>query len=321
MKKVFYILFFAFTSILMNAQQLNRVYVLSEGGFSAGTSQLSMLQIEDSLFTPSIFNPGNIGLYPDGLFFYKNNIYLTEQGNFGGSGKIYKLDSLGTIINSTEVGTNPYSLTIANQKVYITNGPISNVSVLNLDDFSYVKDIQVGVYPQEITSNNDYVFVANNSLWGGDSDSTVSVIDTRTDSVVQIITVKLNPSSLALTNDNHLLIGCPGDATTGIIYKIELDNFSKVDSFFVPEYGFGKDISVDTTKNSIYFKGSFNDIVNIDLLTKNVNRVVNPVDAAFIYGYGYYPVNQTHYLLDAKDFSSNGALTIFNSEGTLLNTY
>lgn len=321
MKKAFYFLLFILIYLQLNAQQLSRVYVLSEGGFSEGTSQLSMLNMQDSLFTQSILNPGNIGLYPDGIFLFNKNIYITEQGNFGGSGKIYKLDSVGTVIASTEVGTNPYSLTITNNKVYITSGPASNVSVLDINNFSFINDITVGVYPQEITSNENYVFVANNSLWGGDSDSTVSVIDVKTDSVVSTITVKLNPSSLAITADNHLLVGCPGDENTGIIYKIELDTFTKIDSFLIPGYGFGKGMTVDERTNSIYFKSSSNDIIKIDMQTKNTSRVVNPVDAVFIYGYGYEPNSQTHYLLDAKDFSSNGSLLIYNMEGTLIKTY
>ena len=32
----------------------------------------------------------------DGLIFINSNLYLTEQGNYGSSGKIYKLDTNGS---------------------------------------------------------------------------------------------------------------------------------------------------------------------------------------------------------------------------------
>ena len=313
-------LLFVFT-ISITAQQLNKVYVLSEGGFTPGSSQLSMLNVQSNELSNSIFSPGNIGLYPDGLFLTDTEIYLSEQGNYGGAGKVYKLDKTGAVIASSEVGTNPYSLTLTNNKVYITNGSASNVSVINSDDFSLVKDIEVGVYPQEIISNENYVFVANTSLWGGDSDSTISVISTNLDSVINTITVRLNPSSLALTNDNHLLIGCPGSDTNGVIYKVELTNFTKVDSFTIPTHGFGGNIYVNNETNKIYFTASFNDIIEFDLNSKESKRVVQPLDATYIYGYNYDMISNVHYLLDAKDFSANGNLLTYNSEGELLNTY
>jgi len=321
MKKSFSVLLLFLFSITVSSQQLSKVYVLSEGGVSAGTSTLSMLNAQSDEFTQSIFNPGNIGLFSDGLISYDGNIYMTEQGNFGGSGKIYKLDSAGTVLNSAVIGTNPYSLAISNNKVYVTNGPAGNVSVLNLNDFSFVKNITVGAYPQEIIAKNNLVFVANNSVWGGASDSTVSVISAEFDSVISTIIVKLNPSSLAITNNNFLLIGCPGNDSTAMIYKVDLTSFAKVDSFLIPGYGFGKDINVDKNNDEIYFKGSTNDIIALDLKTGNVNRVVDAQSVAFTYGYGYDYSNGVHYLLDAKDFSSNGSLITYSSDGTLLHTY
>ncbi len=304
-------------AIVVNAQQLNRVYILSEGGFNAGTSMLSKLSLPGSDFTQSIFGPGNIGLYPDGLFVDDQNIYVVEQGNFGGPGKIYKLEKDGTVINAQEIGTNPYSLTISNKKVYVTNGPASSVTVVNKSDFSIVKDIMVGVYPQEIISFQGHVFVANNGLWGGDSDSTITVISSETDEVVSIITVRKDPSSLAISNDGNLLIGC----TNGTIYEVELTTFAKVDSLEIPEFGFGKDINIDKNSDTIYFKSSTNQIVGLDLLTREVKSAVSDPTVLFTYGYGYDYLSGNHYLTDAKDFAANGSLNVYNSEGSLLKTY
>ena len=164
MKKIMLLFYIAFLISLSSAQQVSKVYVLSEGSGSPGSAKLSMLDLQNTSYTENIFNPGNLGLFPDGLIYHENHLYLTEQGNFGGSGKIYKLDTLGNVLNSTTVGRNPYSLTISNDKIYITNGPASNVSVLNLNDLSLVTTVTVGVYPQEILAKNNKVFVANKVL-------------------------------------------------------------------------------------------------------------------------------------------------------------
>lgn len=324
MKKFF---FFAavFWSIAFNisfSQVLSKVYILSEGGFSPNTSALSLFNNINNTFTPNIFNPGNLGLYPDGIILHQDNLFVTEQGNYGSNGKIYRLDTLGTLISSATAGINPYSLAIANNKIYITNGPASKVTVLNLNNLSFIRNIDVGVYPQEILAVGNKIFVANNSLFGGSSDSTVSVIDANTDSVVFKIIVKKDPSSLAITNDNHLLIGCPGDASKGIIYKVNINNYQIVDSFRVQVYGFDKDISVDRHSNKIFFISNTNNIVSLDLLNRNVTSIfTSTFPNNFYYGYAYDYINKRHYILDAKNFTVNGTLIITDSTGTVLNTF
>lgn len=317
MKKILLILLFILLTINNNAQQLNGVYVLSEGGFSSGTSMLSKINSQNNEFTQNIFNDGDIGLYPDGLIVANENIYLLVQGSFGGSGKLYKLDTSGNVLLSKEVGTNPYSLAYSNNKIYITNGPASSVTVVNESDFTSVKEISVGVYPQEIIAYEGNIYVANNSLWGGDSDSTVTVINSETDEVINTITVKPDPSSLAISNEGDLLIGCP----SGIIYEVELQSFAKVDSFEISDLGFGKDICVDKNSDMIYFKSMSNVIAGLNLSTGETEIAVEDNNILFTYGYGYDYISGNHYLTDAKDFSSNGALHIYNGEGVLLNSY
>lgn len=322
MKKLLTIVFVLTISFALNAQQLSKVYALGEGGFSAGTSKLSMLDVPANNFTQSIFSPGNIGLYPNGLIFHDNYLYLTEQGNYLSSGKIYKLDTLGNVINSAVVGTNPYSLAVANNKIYITNGPASNVTILNLNDFSFIKNVSVGVYPQEIISFNDIIFVANNSLFGGASDSTVSVIDPVLDSVVATIIVKKDPSSFAVSNDNFLFVGCPGDENSGKVFKVNPNSFQVEESFSIPVYGFGKDISVDKNSDDIFLIGYTNDIVKYNLATQSSSLILASVyPNNYYYGYGFDYTTKKHYVLDAKNFTVEGSMLILDSTSTILSNY
>jgi YVTN family beta-propeller protein len=324
MKKNTIFLSFVFISIFLftgqSFSQIRKAYILSEGGFSAGSSKLSLYNIPSNDFTQNIFSPGNIGLYPDGMIFHENHLYVLEQGGFGGEGKIYKLDSNGTVINSRSFGTNPYSLVIANGKIYTTNGPAGTVIVLNLNDFSTVKTVNVGVYPQEIIAHGNKVFVCNTSEFGGDSDSTVSVINTATDSVIATITVTKDPSSLAITNDGKILIGCPGSQSK--IYAVDPVTHQKIDSFAV-ENGFGKDIAVDRNSDNIYYISYANAIARLNLVSRVVTQIIeNPNPAAvYFYGYNFDYTNNKHLVADAKSFVVNGALNIYNLAGTLEHTY
>jgi YVTN family beta-propeller protein len=322
MKTFFLVLYFAvFTSIGIT-QDLRKVYFLSEGGFSTGSSKLSLLDVTTGNFTSSIFSPGNLGLYPDGLILHDSFLYVTEQGNFGGNGKIYKLDTLGTVLSSNIFGTNPFSIAISNDKIFVTNGPASNVSVLNLNDLSVITTIAVGVYPQEILAYDGKVFVANNSLWGGDEDSTVSVIDAETNSVIHSINVIKDPSSLAISNNGQLLIGCPGDESTGKIFVVNTNSFQIVDEYTISTYGFGSGINVDKNSNTLYFIAYTNDVVKYDILNGTSELLISSVfPNNYYYGYGFDYLNDNHYVLDAKDFVVSGTISVFDNAGSNLNTY
>jgi len=314
----FLLLLFLIPSITIG--QLRKVYILSEGGFSSGSAKLSLYNISQNVFTQSIFSPGNLGLYPDGLIFYNNYLYLLEQGSYGGQGKIYKLDTNGIVQNYSSFGTNPYSLAISNSKVYATNGPVSKVTVLNVNDFSIVKEISVGIYPQEIIAYNNNVFICNTSLYGGSKDSTVSVINSVTDSVIAKITVHKDPSSLAISKDNALLIGCPGN--NGKIFKVDLSTYQKLDSISLSS-GFDKDISVDMNTGNIYYINYNNGISYCNFSTGQVTDIIsNPNPSAnYFYGYNYDYTIGKHFIADAKDFTTTGSLYVYNSSGSLENTF
>jgi|WetSurMetagenome_2_1015567.scaffolds.fasta_scaffold92504_2 hypothetical protein len=300
--------------------QYKKTYILSEGGFSSGSSKLSLYDISSNNFTQSIFSPGNLGLYPDGLIIYNNYLYLLEQGNYGGQGKIYKLDTSGNVQNSRSFGINPYSLSVANNKVYTTNGSVGKVIVLDVNDFSTLKEISVGVYPQEIIAYNNKIFVCNTSLYSGAKDSTISVINSDKDSIVATITVHKDPSSLAISKDNKLLVGCPG--SNGMIFIIDLYTYQKTDSISLTS-GFDKDISVDLNSDNIYYINYNNGVSRCNISTKQVTDVINNPNPSvnYFYGYNYDYIQNKHFITDAKDFTTNGSLYVYNISCNLENTF
>lgn len=301
-------------------------YVLGEGQFNVpGTAKLSYYNFITSNFTQNIFNPGELGNTPDGLILNSNKLYITEQGNFGSAGKIYLTDTNGTVNMQSSVGTNPYSLTIASGKIYVTNGPAGTVSVVDMNSLSTIRTINVGIYPQEILAIGNNVFVCNTFIFGGAVDSTVSVIFAPGDTLIATIKVRQTPSSLAKTNDGKLLVGCPGSSAEGKIYKIDPESFAKLDSFSISNgfaVGFDKDIAVDTESDNIYFISYVNNIVRLNLSTRAVDLFIpNSVSGSFFYGYNYDSKNKRHYIADAKNFTNNGSLYIYDNNGNLLNNF
>ncbi len=306
--------------------EVQGAYILGEGQFNVpGSALLSFYNPESVSLSPNIFHPGGMGNSPDGLILSGSNLFITEQGNYGSAGKIYMTDSAGTVILSNDVGINPYSLAIANNKIYVTNGPANNVSVVDKGSFSTIATVTVGLYPQEIFTIGNKVFVCNTSVYMGGTDSTVSVIDADADVVIATIRVRQTPSSLAVTNDGKLLVGCPGSTATGIIYKIDPGNYAILDSFGIGNgfsSGFGKDIAVDVSSNDIYFISALNNIVKLNLATKLSELfIANTNSSSYFYGYNFDSNKRLHYIADAKNFVNNGSLYVYGGAGNLIGTF
>lgn len=300
-------------------------YILSEGGTTPETSKLSFYNLANDIFTENI-SSSPLGLFPDGLILDNGQLFVSEQGNFGSAGKVYKIDTTGAVINSQTAGTNPYSLTSANGKLYLTNGPANIVTVVDKNTLNFITTVNVGTNPQEILSIGNRVFVCNTSNFAGSTDSSVSVIDAGSDQLIATINVRKTPSSLAVTNDGKLLVGCPGNSNSGIIYKFDPDNFSRLDSFVISgsfAAGFDKDIAVDRISNDIYFISFFNNIIKYNMSTRTYSVFINNFNTQddFYYGYNFDSKNRKHYIANAKNFVINGNIQIYDESGNVIKTY
>jgi len=297
----------------------NGAYILSEGT-NPSNSKLSFYSVDKDTFYQSIYS-GSLA-FPDGLVFYESDLYLVEQGpTFGGQGKLNQLDSNGGLkFSSIPFGSSPYSIAIAGQRAYITNGPSGSVSVLELSGLTYVQDITVGAYPQEILFTFGKVFVCNTSAFGGNADSTISVIDPNSNTVTQSIILRKDPTSIIRVQINNRVVlyaGCQGGG--GIIYEIDPGTNNKLDSFMLPN-GFDKDMSF--SNNYIYFISGSNNIDRLDPIDRSVTTIItNPGGSSYFYGYGYDDINMRHYVLDAKNFTVDGSLYIYLQNGTLEKTF
>ena len=179
-------------------------------------------------------------------------LYRNESGTpalyvvLNGNNKVVRMNPDTKEINwSTPVGVAPFGITKANGKIYVTNWaggqPAANdsivagvpwgkakvndingatregtVSVLDPTTGAVLKEIQVGLHPNDVITGSDqkFVYVSN-----ANSDN-VSVISTETDLVTETILVRLNaetnkywgdsPNGLALSKDDQTLYVCNG---------------------------------------------------------------------------------------------------------------
>ncbi len=163
------------------------------------------LSLDESVNLPDEKSyPGGMALSEDGKTLY---IALNGKNSLG----VFNLSSR-QLVNEIPVGNAPHAVIIAGQKAYVSNqggrkaveGDFTNnsygtpivadretggsitgtVSVVDLHTQTKVQDIKVGLQPTGMIQHEKYLFVANTH-----SDS-VSVIDKKTDKVVQTIEIQ-----------------------------------------------------------------------------------------------------------------------------------
>ena len=166
----------------------------------------------------------------------KNVAYLVLNGN----DEVAKIElGSGKVLWQQPVGLAPYGITWANGKLYVSNwsgsvppagdkqtagipweeasvnrfGAVSSgtVSVLNPGNGKTLREIKTGLHPNDIISGHHqkFVYVTNGN------DDNISVIDTKTNTVCETISVRLNkaknpyfgdsPNALALSPDGNRL--------------------------------------------------------------------------------------------------------------------
>jgi YVTN family beta-propeller protein len=291
------------------------LFILCEGAFSIPNSSSLSFYDFDSTYYDNIFSPGNLGSYTDGMIYDGNNLLITEQGSYGTPGKIYRVDTSGKEISSQSMGINPYSLCIANNKIYVTHGLANSVSVLDFNSLALTKTINAGLNPQEILSYNNKVYVCNEGNYSAPFDSTVYVIDAQNDVVIDTIELQKKPSSIALSRDNKLLVGC--ENVNGKIYKIDPETYVKLDSFTVVS-GFYRDISIDKSSDNIYFISFSKEIVKLNLSTRLSETIISnpdPINNVF-YGYIFDSKRRNHYIANVKNYSVRGYIHKYDIYGT-----
>jgi YVTN family beta-propeller protein len=218
-----------------------------------------------------------------------------------------------------------------NGKGYLTNGAFpGEVLVINTQNLHVIDTIQVGNQPEHLLISGNRLFVANGK-WG--NDNSVSVIDIAADTVIKTIQVGDGPTDLVETSDHSIWVICQGkivynndwtqiiEETDSRLVRINAETLEKTADVIIGSKGDAFNpwlIAKCATKNIICFAEaggiySFN--------TQTLTPSADPIVPGFFYGLGINPSNGNIFALEAKGYTSNGAVHIYSAGGTLLKSF
>lgn len=301
-------------------------FIINEGNFTKGNGSLSFYSFNDQTVQNGIFKAVNgraLGDVPNSMTVWDTLGFIVVNNS-------NKIEVIGLkswkSVKTIELpgGPSPRNLAVvSDSKAYVTNLYANNVAVIDLKTLSLTNTtIAVGANPEEILIYDNKAYVANSGFGSG---NTVSVIDVTTDKVVNTIKVGDNPTGLMLDDDEDINVMCTGrwpawgdstdKGTNGGIYVINPAKQILTDSMLVS----GHPSAITYAGNDLGFFLLNGNVVSFSTAT---NKILND---AFVKGSFYSieadPISQLLFVLDAKDYQSNGEVILYDFNGTEQNHF
>ncbi len=301
------------------------IYIVNEGSFGNNNGSISF------------FDPAKKTIY-NGIFEAANGRPL---GDIVQSFAVVS-DTLGYIVvnNSSKVEivglrnfkarTEPvpiiyprYFMQVNDEKGYLTAGSLQGrVYVFNLGSGQKTDSIEVGYGPETMLLKDDLAYIANSGGWG--SDSTISVINTLTDHVVDTIKVGLVPMDMAFDIDDNIWVYCKGYTNyNDIETDARLQKINRATNQIIWQTVVGKalDYSATPAKCAGSKDGAFIYYLRPDgvyeINTSDPVKNNSPLISGSFYGLEVNPADGNIYVFESS-FTGNGIMKIFDDSGKQL---
>ncbi len=233
-----------------------------------------------SIVLPAVKAIDRTGEIPAGIAVSADGKRIYVAGNL--SNHLYEIDAAsGTVLRSWHTGVAPFDVMLCGNKVYVSNwggrqpetgspsGPAGQGTIVRVDDHSVASEGSVSIMTLDDGSQNEivtgrhacalalspnkkYLVVANA---GSD---TLSVLDTRTDEIVETICARQNPADLfgaqpnALTFDKSgkKLYVCNGTQNAVAVFQFKAGESQLLG--LIPAGWFPGAITFDGSRNKLY---------------------------------------------------------------------
>jgi len=297
------------------------VFIINEGIYPTGTGTISAfnretLEVSSDLFGNANGRPlGNIAqsltVHGEKAFIVVNNANKIEVTN---------LEDFISVATIEDLPLPRYFVGKDDQKGYVSCWD-STVKVIRLADYSIIKSIKVGTGPDEMILAGDYLFVINSGGYG--IDSTVSVINTVTDTPYESIMVGHRPAGIQPGENGILWILCagkgwngfpdPGDTPARII-GLNPSTMTITDEIIFPGTDEHPDNLIVNNEGDVLYFHLDKNIYAFPVSAVEVNLQPFITGSESFYGLGYDKVTDMIYATAPLDYAQNGWIYRFRSQ-------
>ncbi len=317
------------TAVAPKGDYQNGLLISNEGNFGTGVGTVTYVSGDLDTVENKVYqnvNGTTLGNALQSIAFNGDLAYLIENGS-----NTIEIVNRYTFISEGSIDTgfsNPRYMAFSNGKGYVTNWGDGNVAtddyiaVVDLLTNSVTSTISVAEGPEQIVSKNNKLYVALEGAFN--SNNKVLIIDALNTASVTEIEVNDNPEQLQFDANGDLIVLSKGDnrfwlpnaiETKGAITKINTSSYA-IES--VLEFADGSHPNFLVLDNNIIFYYLDGSVYKMNATETTLPTTAIVSDVSF---YGMTVKNGNILGVDAKDFSSNGDLLIYNAtSGALLET-
>ncbi len=306
--------------------------ILNEGNYTYGNASVSYFDIRTHSLVNNAFykaNGYNLGDIAQSAFVSDGYIYIVVNN----SGKIVKTNAA----NLKQVGVlsglvSPrYTALLGDDRAIVTDLYSPFLTVFDLQNMTIDKKIFIGHTAERILAWDGYLYTIS---W--DNDSMLFKIDEHTWSVVDSIALTYQPNSMVMDKDSMLWVLSDGGLWQGsdrIDYPA-LTQIRPSDMYVLKTLRFNnKTLSpshlvINTTKDTLYFlisswTGTSNPVFGVYRMSINDSLPALPwikQHSHTFYALEYINAKNWIVVTDARDFTTNGNVLIYDRSGNLLMT-
>lgn len=314
------------------------VFVINEGNFSYANSSLTFYDTEKDSVINNLFyrvNGAPIGDVGQSLALIDGKLYIVVNS----SNYIYKMDASTIKINLNQ----PYMLTgfvqprfmhvVAPNKAYVSDLASTVLWIINPKDMTHTGNIEMGKSTETMLQVGRELYVTNWSRYyiSGMTNNTVQVVDINNDVKVADIQVGFEPNGIVVDKDGMVWVLCEGDSydllteVPSTLWKI---NPATKESTLVRTFDESAlNLAIDPSGSYLYcvYGGDWTnggDLRRIDIAQPDVfDDFVIPSEGKMFYKIAVNPDNGEIYLTDAKNYTTNGTVYRYSSDGVLLSSF
>lgn len=307
----------------------NGIFVLNEGGYTYSNASVSFIDNSGQVYNNIFYavNQRALGDVAQSMAFHEDKAYIVvNNSNTIEVVNRYTFEHIVTVENDI---LTPRYMTFYEDKAYITNwgDPADTtddyVAVLDTETNVVINTIPVAEGPDAIVNNNGTLYVAHYGGWG--YGNTISVLDSNTETVTSSIQVADVPRNMMIHN-NDLYVLCAGkgdytgNETLGGLYKINMATNQVTNEIMFANGVHPGNLKINDdalfyTLNTEVYKMN---LTNFSLPTTPLFNT-NTQNMGVLYGFSI--INENIYIADAKDYTSNGEVYMYNLQGEYQENY
>lgn len=304
----------------------NAVFIVNEGNFTSGNASLTYFNHHTNEVEQQVFyrkNNAPLGDVANSISFDENSIYIVVNN----SHVIYKINSKTGIYeaNTSELTSPRHLLNIGNNRALVSDLYENNLTMINTENMEIISKIPLGRTSENMLKVEDEVFIANWSAYNQDlTNDMVLVLNTNSMEISDSIHVGVEPNSMVLDKDNNLWVLCSGgfmNEEKPSLLKIDTKTKLIYERFIFEDINTSPtNLKINPEGNTLYFINK--DIFQMDISTSNLSAIpfvlASETNNFYSLGVGH---NSDVYITDANDYSRNGQVYRYSSDGNLKMTF